>query len=764
MSPLRRCRGAAADLVMGARMAVTGGRDGWTRAVLTALGVGIGVALLLLAASVPGALQARQARGDARDDLRMGGQLAAAADTLLVSPVDTEFRGRPVRGRLVHPEGPDAPVPPGLTALPAPGEVVASPALRDLLDSPDGALFAPRLTGARVTGTIADQGLSGPRELAFYLGSDRLSTEQGATRLDAFGGGLPGEGFGPVLMLLVSVIFVVLLLPIAVFLGAAVRFGGERRDRRLAALRLVGADAAMVRRIAAGEAATGALLGVAVGGLLFAAGRQLVPLVTLWDISVYAADVRPPLPLVAIVALAVPALAVLVAMVALRAVVVEPLGVTRRGTPVRRRLWWRLLLPATGAALLLPLTGLRSGGADVTRWQVPTGAVLLLVGTVALLPWVTELLVRRLRGGPVAWQLAVRRMQLDTATSARLVNGIAVAVAGTIGLQMLFAGVARDFTTVTGQDPSRAQLQVQLAARPDAAEAARLLGAATGVTGVTSTLVTVAALDGTDRAATELRIGDCAVLAEFARIDRCADGDVFLVPSPDGGAVTVTPGTRLTVDGTARWRVPPGARAVPSRPDPAGWENGGVLLTPGAAAGTTFGPLRADTFLRLDPEVPDAVEHVRNAVAAADPTAHVSVLSGTIEDGRFTDVRRGLYIGVVVTLLLIGVSMLVGTLEQLRERRRLLAMLVAVGTRRATLGWSVLWQTAVPVLVGLGLAVVFGLGFGAALLRMVQAPVTVAWPVVGLSVALGAATVLLVTGLSLPVLWRLTRPDGLRTE
>ncbi|SCG47121.1 FtsX-like permease family protein [Micromonospora echinaurantiaca] len=118
----------------------------------------------------------------------------------------------------------------------------------------------------------------------------------------------------------------------------------------------------------------------------------------------------------------------------------------------------------------------------------------------------------------------------------------------------------------------------------------------------------------------------------------------------------------------------------------------------------------------------------------------------------------------MVTLLLIAASMLVGILEQLRERRRLLAMLVAVGTRPGTLSWSVLWQTAVPVLIGLALAVVFGLGLGVVLLRMVQAPVVIAWPVVGLSTALGAAVVLLVTGLSLPVLRRLTRPDGIRTE
>lgn len=120
-------RGVLADLAMGARMAVTGGREGWTRALLTAVGVGIGVAMLLLATAVPGALDARQARGDARDDLRLGEQVAAGPGTLLVHPVDNEFRGTPVRGRLLRPEGPAAPVPPGLTALPAPGEVVVSP-------------------------------------------------------------------------------------------------------------------------------------------------------------------------------------------------------------------------------------------------------------------------------------------------------------------------------------------------------------------------------------------------------------------------------------------------------------------------------------------------------------------------------------------------------------------------------------------------------------------------------------------------------------
>ncbi|MEU6077945.1 ABC transporter permease [Micromonospora sp. NPDC047074] len=757
---MSRLRHGAADLAMGARMAFTGGRDGWLRAALTAVGVGVGVAMLLLAAAVPGALDARQARGDARDDLRMGEQIPAAANTLLVRQIHTEFREQPVRGRVLRPEGPAAPVPPGVSALPRAGEVVVSPALRDLLGSADGALFAPRLGGATVTGVIADEGLAGPHELAYYLGSDTLTADD-AARLDAFGGGLPGEAFDPVLMVLVVVIFVVLLLPIAVFLGAAVRFGGERRDRRLAALRLVGADAAMVRRIAAGEAAAAALLGVAVGGVLFALGRQVVPLVTLMDLSVYAADVRPPLPLVAVVVVAVPALAVVVTLVSMRAVLVEPLGVARRATPVRRRLAWRLLLPAAGLGLLL------AGAAGIaplgSERQTAAGAVLLLVGVVTLLPWLTDLLVRRLRGGPVAWQLAVRRLQVDSAASARLVNGIAVAVAGTIGLQMLFAGVADRFTFDTGQDPSRAQVHVQLPERPDPAAALDRLAAAPGVTGSNATLGTVVTVDEHHGV---LRIGDCAALAEFARLDRCADGDVFLVADSEGRPAGIVPGDTVAVadaPGTT-WQVPRAAREAPARADPSGFQQAGLLVTPGAVDTARLGPLRADVYLRLAPDRPDAVEHVRNAAAGIDLFTPVLTLTGSRQATQFVNVQRGLYIGAVVTLLLIGASMLVGVLEQLRERRRLLAMLVAVGTRRSTLSWSVLWQSAVPVAIGLALAVVFGLGLGAVLLRMVRTPVAVAWPALGVSTGLGAAVVLLVTGLSLPVLWRLTRPDGIRTE
>ncbi|MEJ3746775.1 ABC transporter permease [Actinomycetes bacterium KLBMP 9797] len=757
------------DLLLGARLAIAGGRDGWTRALLTAVAMGIGVAALLLATAVPGALDARQARLDARTYQSAESELPAAADTLLVTrQYDAAFRDQAVYGVILRAEGPRAPLPPGVTRLPTGGEVVVSPALRDLLASEDADLFAPRLGGARVVDTIGPAGLAGPRELAYYLGSDRLD-RQSAERVAAFGS-FAEPTFSPVLALLIVVISVVLLLPFAVLIGTATRFGGERRDRRLAALRLVGADRQMTRRIAAGEALATALLALLAGAVCFALGRQLVSLVTLWDISLYGGDLRPSLPLAAAVAAAVPALAVTVTMVAMRGVVIEPLGVSRRAGTTRRRLWWRLILPLLGLALLYPLVGdIRSGTGD-HRYQVGAGATLLLIGAVALLPWVIDLVVRGIRGGAVPWQLAIRRIQRDSATSARLVNGVAVAVAGTIGLQMLFAGVEGEFRTDTGADPARAEIVVNVG-NVDARDLPQRLRAVPGVTAATGILGTTAAkAGGRPDDVAGVYIADCVGLAEALVLERCADGDVFMSkPGPEAGtdARVAAAGDRLLLGTSrqARWTVPAAARTVSTRRDPGGFNRQwSLFLTPGAADLARIGPLSADVFLRTDPGDPDAVERVRSVVATVDPTGHVLVLTRTAEANRFVNVRRGLYIGAVVTLLLVGASLLVGVLEHLRERRRLLAILVAVGTRRGTLLWSVVWQTVVPVVLGLALAVGFGLALGAILLRLVTVPIAVSWPAVGLSVALAAAVMSLVTALSLPPLWRLTRPDGLRTE
>ena len=771
------------DLAMGARFALAGGREGWTRSLLTAVGVGLGVALLLLTTAIPNALAERDRREEARSDHTLGQQkMPKADDTLVVVDADTTFRDLDVRGRLVEPDGPRAPLPPGVAEFPAAGEMVVSPALKELLASDDGKLLRDRLD-YRIAGTIGEQGLVGSQELAYFAGGKGLEKvlegPASGARIDSFGNDDLGssDAWDPVLLLLVLVVFVVLLMPVAVFIAAAVRFGGERRDRRLAALRLVGSDSRMTRRIAAGEALAGSLLGLVLGTGFFLLGRELAASVEVFHVSVFPSYLNPSPVLAVLVALAVPAAAVLVTILALRGVVIEPLGVVRTAKPARRRLWWRLLLPLGGIALLYPMIGQGDDGGNFNQYLFVGGVMLLLVCVTALLPWVVETVVARLGSGGVAWQLAVRRLQLSSGAAARMVNGIAVAVAGAIALQMLFAGVEGNYTRASEFDVSRAQMSVDV---PDGADPSAIIGKYRDTEGVrkVTTLSDVYLHDRrSEDSLVQITLADCASLREVATLPSCRDGDVFAAK----GSEYDSESDHLAKPGTTLWREPdsetarPGERPVPwtvpqdirpaqSREDPTGYERGGILVTPGALPEKLAAFTSARLFLSLDLSVPDAYDHVRNTAARLDPAVQPMTWHSIESNDRYATIRTGLSVGSACVLALIGASLLVSQLEQLRERRKLLSSLVAFGARRRTLSLSVLWQTAIPIGLGLLLAATVGIALGAVLLRMTNTSIRVHWPSVLSMTGIGAGVVLVVTLLSLPPLLRLMRPDGLRTE
>ncbi|MFF4243810.1 ABC transporter permease [Streptomyces sp. NPDC001822] len=775
----------ARDLTMGVRFAVSGGREGWVRALLTAVGVGLGVAMLLLTTAIPHALELRDAHENARADISTSSTVHKSNATVVVATVDTEFRSHGVRGRELEAEGPGAPLPPGVAKFPAQGEMVVSPALKDLLTSDSGALLRKRLPG-RIVATIGDNGLAGPRELAFYRGAEGLASHidgDSVHRIKEFGNPSPdAQKLDPIQALLILVMLVVLLMPVAVFIATAVRFGSERRDRRLAALRLVGSDSHSVRRVAAGEALVGALLGLLVGAGFFVVGRQAAGSLEIRNISVFPDYLSPSPFLALLVVVAVPVAAVAVTVLALRNVAIEPLGVVRSGRQSKGKLWWRLLPSLIGLALLAPMMGQGKDNGQFSGPRTGFGVILLLIGVTALLPWVVGAVVARLGSGGVAQQLAVRRLQMNSGAATNMVNGIAVAVAGAIALQMLFGGVEASYTHSTGLDTSRAQMEVTVPGDVPLAPATQKLRATEGVKAV----VSLSEGNVGDRADNPSRyaqvsVGDCADLREIATLPSCRPGDAFLLApghtefaSPDA-AELAKPGKRVYFDpafpGTphtskaASWSLPKTVKTGQPRSGLAGtWESGGILITRAALPDDAVSTMTGHTYVRVDGSVKDAGELVRNTVATIDPRAVTTVRRGSGIDGTYAGIRSGLLVGAACVLALIGLSLLVTQLEQLRERKKLLSALVAFGTRRRTLSMSVLWQTAIPVLLGLALATVVGLALGAVLLKMTATAVAVDWGAVLAMVGAGAAVVAAVTLLSIPPLLRMMRPEGLRTE
>ncbi|MBN6041773.1 FtsX-like permease family protein [Amycolatopsis sp. 195334CR] len=769
------------DLVLGLRLAVGGGRmsgQALLRLVMTTIGVALVVAILLPAASVGNVVSeydAREAANAEVTDPRPG------VDPLHSYGWYTELDDDYLVTHVVAASGPNSPVPPGLDRIPAPGELFVSPAVAELLAGPKGDSVRARVPGT-VAGEIGKAGLDDAGDLKLYLGTtvERLSQTEGTELVTGFG--VPPDGFmlDATTALLMAPIVVALLLPLLIFVTTASRMGAAQRERRLAALRLLGVDARQVRRIAAAESLLGALAGLVVGTALFLALRPLIGQLDLFGLKLFPEDFVPPWQLAVLIALLVPGLAVGTAIFGLRRTIVEPLGVVRQSKPIKRRMWWRWGITGLGALLMgLTLLAEERDNGDAVGIALSVGSALLLIGVAALLPWAVEKVVRGLRGGTPSLQFAVRRLQMDGGTASRVVSGLVVVLAGTILIQTLMVSLTADDAKRTGWQPPQALAAEIVTDGGHADEVRQRLAGVPGLTGVhevaSATLRPPGAKSGRD--STGVEIGDCAALRTMANLPSCADGDVFAVGVPEGSSQPWTgpPTGELQFYGYQNgeprpgpmWTVPAQVRTVPGA-EAAQMVTGNLLVTPGA-----LGSVRPDgsiTFTVSGPGEPNAV--IDRAAAALSPLGwdvHVRAVQqpGVVSaqlDERTGTFRAALLAASAFVLSVAALSLLMLSIEQIVERRRPLAALSASGVPLSVLARGSLWQNAIPVLVGVVLAIAAGLGLTVPTLRYVGLPFTLD---VGLLLTMGGAAVLAVlvtTALTWPLLRQVTRLDGLRAE
>ncbi len=237
------------------------------------------------------------------------------------------------------------------------------------------------------------------------------------------------------------------------------------------------------------------------------------------------------------------------------------------------------------------------------------------------------------------------------------------------------------------------------------------------VSGVASVVVA-----GAGPRALPVSIAPCSTITQITRASSCGPKSSYLISDIAGGE---HPGQLIKVP-AGSLRIPANARLVPFRSaflmDGGSLNISKLVLTPGAAARDH---LTAQTFAALvhfHTLTPAAEDHLSDAVASIDPLAQVTPIGAAVSPRDLTidKLRRVLTAGAVAVLLVIGASLLVSVAEQLRERRRVLAVMAAFGTRGSTLGWSVLWQTALPVVLGLTLAIVLGAALGAVLMAIAR--------------------------------------------
>ncbi|WP_258341083.1 ABC transporter permease [Saccharopolyspora gregorii] len=777
---MSRIRTWTADLVLGARLAVGDRNTPWGRLALMTVGIGIGVLVLLISASLPTWLE-RHAERTAGRHMELTYETEPAASTAVLGLHDsTTFRGQRITGRLLQPQRPDAPLPAGLDHYPAVGELIVSPALADLLARPDSALLRERLPGT-ITGTIGDDGLLTPGELHYYGGASGLTEQAASIRVvDHFGETYRPPSYGESTWLLVLIGACALLLPVVVFVISTTRLAEAARQRRLAALRLVGASAWQVRRIASGEALVGASTGVLAGWALFLAGHLAFSRFETSFVSVFVSDITPVWWPAVLITAGVPALTVLISLAALRGAVHDPLRSVRQATPIRRRLW------PGAAALVLGIAGLVVSrmplGWDSNVWGalVVLAVALVLLSVPLLLPWIVENVARRGHAGPVAWQLALRRLQLTSGTAARSVSAIAVVVTGIIALQTMLASLEQQVAehpseprtaSISGREDRSGrdglqQLRTELAALP-------------GVVAVSGHhQITLQA--GPDRS-TYAVIADCDLITRLGMAPDCRDGDTFAasagsdgegepprtgetwtVGSP-GGSSAETPGSG------ASWTVPPLRPTQPRNAERNMLTPAGLLITPAAATGIPLEPRNVDIRIELAATTPqDLVERIRNLVEATLEQGEVSdtVAAGpVVPTATLQLVKTGLLAGALVVFSLIGCSLLVTAVEQIHERARPMAVLGAVGAKRSTLVWSAFLQNAVPMLLATAIAVPAGYGLGVLIYVTDFAEIpALDLPGTAAVLAFAAVSVLVVTALTAPTLSKAMNSDGLHVE
>lgn len=748
------------------RLALFGGRDQFARQAVTVAATAFGVALLLVTASFGPALDQRTRREAQRGSFaprvewergRLG---SLGADTLLIAHSTTIVGERELNVVSLGAAGPSAPVLPGLTRLPSPGEVFVSPALGDLLDGGGVRERLADLGRVERGAAVGPPALIYPDEVVAFAGKDPAAlAEVVSAEVEQFPLEAPAfvlQSKTPVRLGMIMGL-VGLFVPLALLVGVAARLGAAQREQRLAAMRLAGASPAQVRRIIGVEAALTGAAGSVLGLVAFFGVRAMAAKVAIGGMEWFPTDFSPGLlPAFAILA-GVPLVSALGAILSLRRVHVSPLQVASRGQrqPLNRVRFASaaigiagLIASAVTGPAIAPSTLLIVGGASV---------LFVALGLPVLGPWVTERVggfVAR-RTERVATMIAARRLQAEPASAFRPSTGVAVALFFAAAFYAYAEGNLG--APPTAQLPGNASMRVETRGVAPAAVDA-IEQRIKSVDGAKVVSIKRARAGGIPVA-----VASCRHLVDLR----------LVAPTRCEAPVLVTPGTpaRFSRQEEVTLVARGGdAEAVVSltdtQPVRAVGEDvlGGPVVEPKSLPGSFVRQLPSDQLL---------ITGGTGARSAVTATLLATLPGGTIETYEsvvakyrrpIEEVERGINLLVALILVVaiagLGAAITTGILE----RRQTFTLLRASGVGIRHVYGAAAIEAAIPFGLAVTSGVALGLAAATSFTTAVDATMSVPWAKLGVLVPSVAVTATLLLAGTFPMIARATSIRALRQE
>ncbi|MFF3766725.1 ABC transporter permease [Streptomyces sp. NPDC001922] len=698
------------ELLLGLRLLLGSGRGTRVRFLLMAVGGSLGVCCLAFVLTIPAILDARDGRAGDRAPVRFSG--APKYDRTVVLVRSDPHGAKPFHRVFLALGSDDRPeAPPGLQALPKPGEVFVSPALHDQLER------EPALKGllpGRERGLIAPSGLTDPNELYAYVGTEHSElTGFGATRaLKSFGTGYPPvPAVEPsTLDILRFTLATLVLLPLGVFLSVCARLSAASRNRRLAALRLLGLSVKGTQRVNAAETVVAALVGAILGVGEYWVLNQVVSRTGLPGLKWYPDDGALPASTLAICLLGCPALAWFVGRASARAAATQPLNTRRTAVPRAPRMWGGLLL-VTGLGIVVGYcaTGFTDNPAQssgVNTLLVPLGVLFTGLGLVLTMPLLSYALARRLaRTGSLTLNLAMRRNEVEPGSAMRVVTGLVLLV--------FSASLAQGVLVEEGQIlRSKSPSQEYGLSLSDLSEEQQ--DRLRDIPELSATAMVMEppfdAEDEGPRIPARALVATCGQLGKLVRrVEGCVDGQVLRLTDPAVTEEPIAPSVVRLKQGDRRkdLRIDVPARKVRYSGYDVTSVDTPVLYPPSklpAGAVPTAG-----TLVLASASDPETVRTVLDRIGTLVPTAEVDPVGINIDAlQQITVIETLLALGMIMGLVIGVAAFLVSVTDRAVERRPQVTALALMGARPRTLRRVQSAQVVLPLALGLGLALVTG--------------------------------------------------------